>query len=693
MRRQATSAALLLSSFVSVSTAIAGEPPPQKAEPETKAPEPAAKKAPPPPPPTEPPPPPPEPKGLEVVITGTRAPEDAQRSTVKTDIVTRDEAERRGATDVGQALQGQLGVQVNPSAYGFLGNPSAIQIQGFDRDRVLILEDGERVVGDVGGAIDLGSIPLTDVSRIELVTGPTSSLYGTSAIGGVVNVLSAPPEVEGWSARARIEGRSRKGVLLQGSGAYRKNDAWAGLDLSFQRSDGIALSSELPDLTLPDTARSLIGLRAGTHIGPRVEARVRGRWIRETAKGLESQVVPGLGTFLVDLPETTDRFTLSAIEEINLGRGLGLRISLGKQWFLGETKKDRQSSPADEIRLRSDELQSAEIVATLAEGDRTWTLGARGEAEHFEQSLSKSVPSSGSLVTTNTLEVPTTTLGSAALYGQLAWDVREWLTVLAGARGEAHLRYGGVVAPRLALAIKPSKKLTLRASVGRGFRAPSAKEFGFVFDHSYYGYRVDGNPDLAPETSWGVNGDASFTPKRRLVLRVGGFVNWIRDLIDVDLDPKLTAGGIAEYQYRNIGEARTAGFQLDGSWRVSPALKVEAGYAYLWTRDDTNARPLEGRPPHTVYSSAQINLPWKLELYARWRTVTDAFIDVSVRSPGFSTFDARLARALWNKAQAYAGVTNILDVQKDPARLGDQRPIEGRTFYIGIRSEYPWAEE
>src|SRR5687767_2888332 len=88
-----------------------------------------------------------------VVVTGTRTPERSQRATVKTDVVTRDEADRRGATNVAEALASQPGVQVNAGAYGHLGNVGAIQIQGFDRDRVLILEDGERVVGDVGGAI------------------------------------------------------------------------------------------------------------------------------------------------------------------------------------------------------------------------------------------------------------------------------------------------------------------------------------------------------------------------------------------------------------------------------------------------------------------------------------------------------------------------------------------------------------
>jgi outer membrane receptor for ferrienterochelin and colicins len=133
------------------------------------------------------------PEPVEVIMPGTRTPESGQRATVRTDVVTRDEAERRGATNVAEALSGQLGVQVNPGAYGTLGNVSAIQIQGFDLDHVLVLQNGERIIGNVGGAIDLAELPLTGVSRVEVVAGSVSSLYGASAIGGVVNILSAPP--------------------------------------------------------------------------------------------------------------------------------------------------------------------------------------------------------------------------------------------------------------------------------------------------------------------------------------------------------------------------------------------------------------------------------------------------------------------------------------------------------------------
>ncbi len=152
----------------------------------------------------------------EVVITGTRTPEQSQRAVIKTDVVSRDEAERRGATNVAEALSTQPGVQVNPGAYGYLGTISPIQIQGFDLGRVLILEDGEPVIGDVGGAIDLAGIPIADLQRIEIVTGPSSALYGSSAIGGVVNLIGATPAREGPSAQARAEYRSHRGVVLQG---------------------------------------------------------------------------------------------------------------------------------------------------------------------------------------------------------------------------------------------------------------------------------------------------------------------------------------------------------------------------------------------------------------------------------------------------------------------------------------------
>src|SRR6185295_5256642 len=121
-----------------------------------------------------------------------------------------------------------------------------------------------------------------------------------------------------------------------------------------------------------------------------------------------------------------------------------------------------------------------------------------------------------------------------AVYSQLSWKLGP-VTVMPGARVEVHTRYGTSVAPRLAGAWAVNPILTLRASAGRGYRAPSAKEVGYLFDHSALGYRVIGNPSLSPEKSWGVNADATVTPSKTIMVRGSVFANWVDDLIDLDL--------------------------------------------------------------------------------------------------------------------------------------------------------------
>ena len=641
-----------------------------------------------------------------VVVTGTRTPENVQRSTVKTDVVTREEAERRGATSVADALATQPGLQVNPGSYGFLGGVSALQIQGFDRDRVLILEDGERVVGDVGGAVDLAAIPTADLERIEVVTGPTSSLYGSAALGGVVNIITGPPRRPGLSARARAEYRSLNGLVFQGNASARKDgelgpfrEPWVGLDANYTRMDGVERTPGLPDLRIPETNRRMVGLRGGIQLlrgsrtTPEMDVRIRMRAFRDRLDGIESEKRPTIEErFITDLPQQTDRYTLHVIHVTRFASGASLRVTMGRQQFDNFTAKDRRGSPIDERRDRDHRMQSFEAIGTVPDGTRTWVAGTRFEAEHFEQSLTRTASTSAGPVTSSGPEVVPLTFGIAAMYAQLSWKILRTLTVMPGVRTELHSRYGESVAPRLAAAWEISPVVTLRASAGRGFRAPSAKELGFVFDHSFYGYRINGNRDLFPEKSWGVNADVTVRPLEDGMVRGSVFTNWVQDLIDLDLGNGVFDSGVATYSYTNFGRARTAGGQVDARFKPAPWLTAESSYAYTWTRDDVNDQPLPGRPPHSVTSALRVEPGWKLEMYVRARVVTSSFLDAESRSPGYQTVDVRAGRALWPRSQVYVGALNLLDVKQDPGRLGDTRPPLGRILYVGLRADFPWED-
>jgi outer membrane receptor for ferrienterochelin and colicins len=631
-----------------------------------------------------------------VVVTGTRTPERLQRSTVKTDVITRDEADRRGATNVADALASQPGLVVNPGSYGFLGGVSALQIQGFDRDRVLILEDGERVVGDIGGAIDLSAIPTGDIDRIEVVSGPTSALYGSAALGGVVNVITSPPRDEGPTGRMRMEGRSLNGLVLQANAAYRRGAPWVAVDFNLTRMDGIEKKPG-PDLQVPEQSHRMMGVRAGTSLTENMEVKIRARQFRDRTDGLESQTVPGLGRFLYDTPAETDRYTLHVIHITRLDtKGSNLRLTMGRQWFDNTSARDLRDSPIDERHDRTQRMQSFEATGTIVDGPRTYVMGARAEAEHFEQDITKTESASSGPITTTMPEVTPLSYGIGALYGQAAWKFGD-LTVMPGARFEAHTRYGSSLAPRLATAWRISEVVTVRAAAGRGFRAPSAKELGFAFDHSAFGYKIFGNQDLKPEQSWGVNADLTVTPSKTMTFRGSVYGNWVDDLIDLDLGHGTNENGVASYRYTNFGHARTAGGQVDAAFKPLPFLRAESSYAYTWTRDDVNDQPLPGRPPHAVTVSLRVEPGWKMELYARARIVTNSFLSSDdkgeTRAPGYENFDVRVARELWTKSQLYVGALNLTDVKQDPGRVGDTRSPLGRILYVGLKADFPWEDE
>ncbi|MEZ4370696.1 MAG: TonB-dependent receptor [Polyangiaceae bacterium] len=619
----------------------------------------------------------------DVVVTGTRSPESSQRSIVPTRSVTREEAERRGASTVADALSQELGVQVNPSAYDYLGNPSGIQIQGIDGERVLILVDGERLIGDTGGVIDLESLPLTDVERIEFVSGPTSSLYGTGAIGGVVNIITGPPRFEGLSSRLKLEGRSFGGHTEQGSLALRDADRWLMFDGSYAFSPLLAHANG--SSALPESKRALVGIRLGAEPVRDWVTRLKARVIRDELTGLSLIDRPGLGVFSVDTPELTYRYLLSTEQRLRVTRDSELRLSLSSQWFDHESKKLYRDSPVEEVRQRAHRLQSFEAISTTRESKRSWTFGFRGETEGFDQQLDKTgVAGNGDLTHESSSEVPKQTFGSLALYSQLDWRLGSGFALLPGVRGEWHSRYGFVAAPRLAASYKASSQWIFRAALGRGFRVPSAKEYGFAFDHSSLGYVVKGNPGLQPESSWGASGEAQYRAKSVVKFRLGAYANWVEDLIDTDFVGRDAVARVDTYSYINVGRARTWGYEAEVEMRVSSRLMSRVGYGYLDTYDVERQRPLVGRPPHTLKSSLDYRLTQDLELNLHHRLVSESYIDDGLTSPAFVSVGVRCAYQATPELKLHLGVENALNVQRQSARVGDQRPQRGATAYVGV---------
>ena len=278
-----------------------------------------------------------------------------------------------------------------------------------------------------------------------------------------------------------------------------------------------------------------------------------------------------------------------------------------------------------------------------------------------------------------------------AVYTQDEWQTLPNLVVLPGVRLDIDSRYGTNVAPKLALRYDPTQALTMRASIGTGFRAPDFKELMLQFQNAGAGYEVVGNPDLRPETSRSLNLGIESRLTSWAGLAINLYRNEIDNLIQSELYRPGAEGSLTQYRYVNVASAMTQG--LETMLRVEPfdGLTLEPGYTLNDTLDRTNNRPLEGRPLHKGTLTARYQHDaWGFGAYVRGAVHgTRPFFDdavspaTTVQAPGYTTLEARLTQRLTPQVSAFVQGTNLLDAG-DPTYL----PIQPLTVLAGLVSRF-----
>ena len=128
----------------------------------------------------------------DIVVTGTRTNRLIKDSPVTTEVIHRDEIKNLGAENVGEVLEERAGITITQD--GVRGGLLSAQLQGLNDDHTLILIDGSPVIGRIAGQLDLSRISVQNIERIEIVKGAASSLYGSEAVGGVINIITREPE-------------------------------------------------------------------------------------------------------------------------------------------------------------------------------------------------------------------------------------------------------------------------------------------------------------------------------------------------------------------------------------------------------------------------------------------------------------------------------------------------------------------
>jgi outer membrane receptor for ferrienterochelin and colicins len=589
----------------------------------------------------------------EIVVTGARRPERLADAVVATEVVDRRAIETTGAPDLAAVLTEQTGIQFAE------GHPAGagLMLQGMSSERVLILLDGQPLTGRLSGSFDLGRIPTSAVQRVEVVKGPQSTLYGSEAMGGVVNIITRRPATTAPNVVLR---------LLGGTAGRRQADVTVGAGI------GTVMARATVGRREQDQAPGVVD-RDGA-LSHENDGTLALTWQPGEATAVEASAL------LVDerlrsrsgtLYQFADNTQLAG--RLTLRRGTvarSLEVTLHGSQFENLARSSTSELPiAGTGNRQAQRLLGADLIGHLPLLP-TFDLdvGLQGRTEYIAS-------------TDGRIAGGPRSLGTVEGYTQGEWRTGPW-SVVPGIRLSVSEQWGTTATPRVAARVRLSEPFTLRMSGSAGFRAPDFKELYLDFTNEPAGYAVRGNPSLTPERSVNLsagmdwNRDAGFA-------RVQGFWNRMRDFIETR--PLPSSGSLVEYTYGNVADGRTWGFDAEAG-AVLGVWRIETGYGWLRTLDGETDRPLLGRPEH----SARARVAYaarrgpRIALTGVYTGTTPMERDstgtvTSTRDP-FPRLDLHLTQRLPMQMELSVGMDNLFDT-----RPSHWAGAVGRLAYVGLQ--------
>jgi len=624
-----------------------------------------------------------------IVTTGTRTAKVLEETPVKTEVVTSKQIQQTHAKNVSEAIMYIPGLLIKETRK----EGQSVSIQGFDSDRVLILLDGEPMTSSTGSTVDLTQLNIADIERIEVIKGASSALYGSQAMGGVVNIISKKPAL-GWknSLTAEAGTYADKGAddlavaVLRASSTYRDKDILASLFLDYRHDSGITLQ-EGGNYDLPKIDR--LNLNAELRFLGSTEYYIKPRFYVESSTKPTKLFIPGVGLINQEKLEDVSKFRLSLGSKTEFDSGDKLKFSIFGEHYDDVSIQNKLATPYTDLRRDAlIQLAQGEVqYDTLVLEEHLLTMGLDLRYESLDQTNTKTSATGSEVINEFSEDATRYAIES---YLQDDYFVTEELELVLGVRYQYDSDFGSYLSPKLSALYTPfktnKKRLNLRASYGNGYRAPSLKERFFFFDHSSLGYQVLGNPNLEPETSHSYQLSTEWIDKGSYSTAFNLFYNDITNLIEEIKDPLLSAAtGLEIYQYQNINKAYTAGAEWEFNTNFWEYFNLNGGYTYLYAKDKQTNKYLVNRPEHQVKTTLSHEYMGLNSLVA---VVYESkqFVDEEnlLVSPAQTLIDIKMTKHVTKLLSVYGGINNILDDHQDPNKhVNDSRSKKPRYFYIG----------
>jgi len=518
------------------------------------------------------------------VTTATRTERVVSSLPLPVTIITSEAIIKSGVTRLNEILNEQTGIILIPDESGFEG----IQMQGLDAAYTMILIDGVPLVGRTSGVLDLSRVSVGNIERIEIVKGASSALYGSEAMGGVINVITKKPTGDMFSGSLSYRYATFNTNDVNANVLWKKKKFGANLFTNFYSSDGYDLDKSTSLKNVEGYYNTTIQPKLYYDFSENMKLIVSNRFFNQKADNaaeIESEIYIG---------EAKENEWNS---QIKLEHKWNSKIYSEYELYTTNYKND--SFLKDESNVLFEEayydqwLFRPEIRTTFSIKNDKLTTGVGLNYETLDRTYFDS----------------NVNFNSQYVFVQYDYNPSGKLNILAGFRYDNHSEYASQFSPKLAVNYKFNNNFSLKSSIGYGYKAPDFRQLFFDFTNPSVGYTVLGynvaedrlnefeeqnqllsrvagisfDKPLEAESSINFN-FGGFYKKNKLKVDVNAFYNLIDNLIDTQsVAQKINGQNI--FSYTNFDKIFTYGIEFNSTYSFTKEFVVSLGYQYLIAKD------------------------------------------------------------------------------------------------------------
>jgi len=677
----------------------------------------------------------------EVLVTATRTERQLSSLPLPAQIITKEQIKASNSIRLSDLINEQTGL-ITIKDHGQEG----IQIQGMDSQYTLVMIDGVPLIGRLTGDFDLSRITVANVKQVEIVKGASSCLYGSEAMGGVINIITETPT------------EKLTGNFYHRYGTFNTHDTSVNLNLKKEKlsfsglvnrysTQGYDLDSFDDRMTLNPFNNLTLQTKIGYELNDKTSLTFLARFFHQKSKEKS-------------INTTSPIYYRERLDEFNSQVKINHKIN--SNWDASFEIYGTQYKTKSYSRL---------IDNSINEGDVFDQLFVRPEIRtHYNPNKTHSVIFGGGLTherIDRTLFDVKPEFNAPYVFAQYDVNLTDKLNIIAGTRYDAHNEYKSQFSPKLAIRYKITSKLAVKASAGYGYKAPDFRQLYLNFTNPSVGYSVlgyfemaeglynlhdegaftnsqtgeetlsleeidqiierDYSDELRPESSVNLNFGIDYKFNNKLKASVNLFRNNIRNLIE-PYPVAIKASGQNVFGYKNFSKVYTQGLEFNTVYTPIKQLQISGGYQLLYAKSEETEEKFENGEVN--YVDPATNLEYTLRkkdyfglanrskhmanfkiFYKNLAYNFDANIRGTYRSQyglfdtnqnqyldkfdefveGYSILDLAINKTFYKKHQVGFGVDNVFDFT-DPRQSGDDvisiNNVPGRIFYGKININF-----